>query len=205
MTLRALLYAYILGGLTFLPLVLAVVVAIGWRLLPKVDETAEVKKGDIIEKQSARSEDDKKAIDDLLAKKHEEISDGGASGTFAVLRKYDFQAANAALTARNNASGNTAGGGAAGDSGAETGKESESVYQSMYRSVFDRGKGPSQSTSVLATEEGETEGTPYARTRRNVTPANVFYIVLRHGHLMLYDSPSQLEIRHVISLASTLR
>ena len=141
MTFRAFLYAYILGGLTFLPLVLAAILAVGWWVLPKVNEAAEVKRGDVVEQRSTSSEDDKKAIDDLLAKKHEDISDGGASGTFAVLRKYDFQAANAALTARNNASGTAAGGSTAGDSGAEANKESESVYQSMYRSVFDRGKG----------------------------------------------------------------
>jgi len=29
---------------------------------------------------------------------------------------------------------------------------------------------------------------------------NVFYVVLRHGHLMLFDTAEQLEVRHVISL-----
>ena len=201
MTFRALLYAYIFGGLTFLPLVLAAILGLGWTLLPKVDEAVKLKKGDATSKKDVGDKDGKTAIDDLLAKKHEEISDGAASGTFAVLRKYDFQAANAALNARNNAGGSAAGSTAGGDSGAETIKESESVYQSMYRSVFDRSKGSNQSNSVLASEEGEGDQAPDARTRRRITPADVFYIVLRHGHLMLYDSPTQMEVRHVISLA----
>ena len=199
MTFRALLYAYVFGGLTFIPLLLVVVVGLGWTLLPRVDEAAEAKRKDSVTEQ--RSEDDKKAIDELLAKKHEEISEGGACGTFAVLRKYDFQAANAALIARHNASTNATGTGTTGDGNAEAAKESESVYQSMYRSVFDRGKATSQQTSVLATEEEEAEAMANARNKRNITPANVFYIVLRHGHLMLYDSASQVDVRHVISLA----
>lgn len=201
MTFRALLYAYVLGGLTFLPLLLVAVVGLGWSLLPIADEAAEGNKKDGATEKASRSEDDQKAIDALLAKKHEEISEGGASGTFAVLRKYDFQAANAALVARHNVSANAVSTGAGGDGGVEAAKESESVYQSMYRSVFDRGKAGSQ-TSVLANEEeAAAAALATAKTRRNVTPANVFYIVLRHGHLMLYDSSSQMEVRHVVSLA----
>ena len=201
MTFKALLYAYLLGGLTFIPLVLAAILGLAWTLLPKVDEAVKPKKSDAAVGKSVGGKDDKKAIDELLAQKHEQISDGGASGTFAVLRKYDFQAAQAALNARNNAGGSAAGGSVGGDSGTETNRESESVYQSMYRSVFDRSKGSNQSSSVLASEEGEDDPPPDARTRRRVTPADVFYIVLRHGHLMLYDSPTQMEVRHVISLA----
>ncbi|KAI9829735.1 MAG: hypothetical protein M1826_005478 [Phylliscum demangeonii] len=62
--------------------------------------------------------------------------------------------------------------------------ESPSVYQSMYRSIFDRNKAPT-------TEQGKS----VKRAR------NIFFVVLRHGHLMLYDDSDQLEVRYVISLA----
>ena len=90
--------------------------------------------------------------------------------------------------------------------------ESPSVYQSMYRTIFDRNRaqGPSLDGSAPA---GAGSGARAKRAR------NVFYVVLRcahgvavhgrpstdaatrHGHLMLYDDADQLEVRHVISLA----
>lgn len=80
--------------------------------------------------------------------------------------------------------------------------ESPSVYQNIYRSMFDR------KTQVTGVEGGKS----VKRAR------NIFYVVLRcglfdslttylltyesrHGHLMLFDTSEQLEVRHVISLA----
>lgn len=71
--------------------------------------------------------------------------------------------------------------------GAVVSMESPSVYQSMYRSIFDRNKTASPSID--------------AGNARNKKARNVFYVVLRLGHLMLYDNEDQLEVRHVISLA----
>ncbi|CAO2657556.1 Nn.00g036820.m01.CDS01 [Neocucurbitaria sp. VM-36] len=71
--------------------------------------------------------------------------------------------------------------------GAVVSMESPSVYQSMYRSIFDRNK------SMSPTIEASNARSKKAR--------NVFYVVLRLGHLMLYDNEDQLEVRHVISLA----
>ncbi|KAJ2990167.1 hypothetical protein NUW58_g3090 [Xylaria curta] len=39
-------------------------------------------------------------------------------------------------------------------------------------------------------------------SQRPKRAGNVFYVVLRHGHLMLFDDDEQLEVRHVISLAN---
>ncbi|KAJ6264140.1 hypothetical protein Dda_0282 [Drechslerella dactyloides] len=61
--------------------------------------------------------------------------------------------------------------------------ESPSVYQTMYRSLFERKPAATSSVST------------------NVKGKNVFFVVLRHGHLMLYDDEEQVEVRHVISLA----
>ena len=66
-------------------------------------------------------------------------------------------------------------------------EESPSVYQSMYRSIFDRKQGPTLDTS-------KANGKPVKKAN------NVFYIVLRHHHLMLFDSIEQIVVRHVVSL-----
>ncbi|KAJ5472522.1 hypothetical protein N7530_006523 [Penicillium desertorum] len=60
--------------------------------------------------------------------------------------------------------------------------ESPSVYQTMYRSLFDRKQAPS-------IDPAKANGKTTKRAR------NVFYIVLRHGHLMLYDDVNQVEVR----------
>ncbi|KAK6496359.1 hypothetical protein TWF481_002384 [Arthrobotrys musiformis] len=60
--------------------------------------------------------------------------------------------------------------------------ESPSVYQTMYRSLFERK--PAAASNVSTNSKGK----------------NVFFVVLRHGHLMLYDDMEQVEVRHVISL-----
>ncbi|RMZ08670.1 hypothetical protein D0860_04586 [Hortaea werneckii] len=79
---------------------------------------------------------------------------------------------------------------------------SESVYQSMYRSVFDRSRNGNAASSVLENvhEDTDSDGDDRSAKKKTVS-ASVFYMVLRHGHLMLYDSAAQLEVRHVISLA----
>ena len=46
MTFRALVYAYVLGGLTFIPLLLVAIIGLGWTLLPRVDAAADAKKTD---------------------------------------------------------------------------------------------------------------------------------------------------------------
>lgn len=72
--------------------------------------------------------------------------------------------------------------------GTVVGTKSPSVYQSMYSSLFERNKG-----SSLDFGKGNEKTATRAR--------NWFYVVLRHGHLMLYDDKEQVEVRHVISLA----
>ncbi|KAK3052486.1 hypothetical protein LTR09_006340 [Extremus antarcticus] len=203
MTLKALLYVYVLGGLTFIPLVLVAILIPAWLLLQKVEDGAgrgeeRVKDGKRIHEQVAG---DKELDEDNNAPGPPEAA---AEATFAVLRAYDFPAANAALNARHT-SGNTAGGvtGTTDRDADGNNAGGSSVYQSVYRSVFATSKNDTASANhgreVLENDE-PTPG-PDARAKRKTTPANVFYIVLRHGHLMLYDSPSQMEVRHVISLA----
>nr|POE90020.1 putative ph domain-containing protein [Quercus suber] len=190
MTLTSLAFTYVLGGLTFIPLLLALVLIPAWYLLPTVDPGDDVKeiagKHDII--------DDLAASSSVNRKDAEFAGEGAASGTFAVLRSYHFQSALSALNAKTGNAASTNG-------PAEIVPDSagESVYQSMYRSVFDRNKNANTTNALLEQEEATSEGS--AKAKRKTVPTSILYIVLRHGHLMLYDSASQMEVRHVISLA----
>ncbi|SMY29880.1 unnamed protein product [Zymoseptoria tritici ST99CH_1A5] len=177
---RTLLFAYIFGGLTFIPLLLAA----AWYLQPRVE------RNEIGEEETAwkKKKDDADAKGDNEDKNRRHSEDAAASGSFAVLRKYDLQAA---LTALGTKTGN----GDNGNGDGSTSTESVSVYQSMYRSVF-AGNKPATSTLLQPDDQQDSQA-----TRRKPLPAQVLYIVLRHGHLMLYDTPGQVEVRHVISLA----
>ncbi|RKF73589.1 putative PH domain-containing protein [Golovinomyces cichoracearum] len=63
----------------------------------------------------------------------------------------------------------------------------QNVYKSVYRSIFER------KPAGLLTEKSSSK----PQKKGN----NVFYIVMRHGHLMLFDDEEQLEVRHVVSMA----
>ncbi|KAF2160289.1 hypothetical protein M409DRAFT_70621 [Zasmidium cellare ATCC 36951] len=196
MSFRTLAITYLVGGLTFLPLVLAAVLASAWYLLLKADH-AEERQRDGPDDGKVYTAEEVVKEQDQSRSRQESTSDVGASGTFAVLRKYDFQAAIQALNARQNGSAAAGGQGHDTTAGDGVGNSSESVYQSMYRSVFSGNKNTGSSTSIL--DHDDTQQAP-ANRRRSVS-ANVMYIVLRHGHLMLYDSPAPMEVRHVLSLA----
>lgn len=204
---RTLLITYILGGLTFVPLLLLAILIPAWYLSPRVDKGASTKRAE-----AAKA---KELADAVLQEKDGERSRGhsltgetAASGTFAVLRQYDFQAAVSALNAKSAGTGNGmpgTDGSAVGDGGVNAGGlggGSESVYQSMYRSVFDWSKNASSTASLLQRGENSSEPSdPNKPVRKRPVAANVLYILLRHGHLMIYDSPAQVEVKHVISLA----
>ncbi|KAH9883643.1 hypothetical protein F4778DRAFT_625112 [Xylariomycetidae sp. FL2044] len=101
-----------------------------------------------------------------------------AAGYFAVCREYTPMGINAKPIERSTPVGS-----------ATVAAPSPSVYQSMYRSIFDKKPAPSP------LDDGKNV------SQRPKKAGNVFYVVLRHGHLMLFDDDEQLEVRHVISLA----
>ncbi|CAI4218302.1 unnamed protein product [Parascedosporium putredinis] len=100
-----------------------------------------------------------------------------AAGYFAVCREYTPMGINAKPIERQTPVGS-----------ATVAAPSQSVYQTMYKSIFDR----KQTASPL-----DAGGAGSQRPKR---AGNVFYVALRHGHLMLFDDEEQLEVRHVISL-----
>lgn len=190
MSFKSLLSAYLIGGVTFLPLLLIAIVATAWFTFPQVPKND----------QQTQTRDDKQGENVSFKSKDASQEDsfspeGAANATVAVLRSYNFQTALSALGTKPNAASN----GTADAAGEGMGQESMSVYQSMYRSVFDRSKTALNRNPL--TEEDEASSGAQARIRAAASARNVFHIVLRHGHLMLYDSPAELEVRHVISMA----
>ncbi|KAI9795493.1 MAG: hypothetical protein M1833_007023 [Piccolia ochrophora] len=166
---------YLLGGLTFIPLILALLLAHLWWTSPVVSTDSQTYTTEDRDTLRRPGDDDtilKSGSKDVSekAKPRSHESDVAAS-YFAVCREYVPGGINGKPPERKT------------PAGAVVATESPSVYQSMYRSIFDRNKSPT-------IEVGK--GTKKAR--------NVFFVVLRHGHLILFDDAEQLEVRHVISM-----
>jgi hypothetical protein len=153
------LFVYVLGGLTFIPLLLALLFLHAYYALPPPKDESEKTKGADDPAELARAGDDKVAFktgtDNLAEQFHRKHDSDVAAGYFAVCREYVH-------------------GGVIGrppDKVTPTGdvvvQESPSVYQSMYRSIFDR----SQKPTIEPNKDNAGKNTK----RTN----NVFYVVLR--------------------------
>ncbi|KAL3420171.1 PH domain-containing protein [Phlyctema vagabunda] len=177
------LFIYLLGGLTFLPLLIIVILSHAYLTFP-------------VRKDASPEEEEKKARDSIvlpednldalqsaqstLAEKFQARASheaGAAEGWFAVCREYVPGGVNGKPPERNTPVGATT-----------VSAPSPSVYQSMYRSIFDR-------KPNVGPLDAKGAGRPPRKG------GNVFYVVLRHGHLMLFDDDEQIEVRHVVSLA----
>ncbi|ETN43370.1 uncharacterized protein HMPREF1541_02529 [Cyphellophora europaea CBS 101466] len=177
--LRWFLFVYVLGGLTFIPLLIAAVLAFAYYTLPPADdESSTAKAKDSAQLQRAEDEDLllRTGTDDLAEKFHRKHDSDVAAGYFAVCREWVPGGVNGKPPDRLSPAGET------------IATESPSVYQTMYRSLF--------SSSQKPTIEPQKDGAGKNIKRAN----NIFFVVLRHGHLMLYDDNQQLEVRYVISL-----
>lgn len=168
---------YIFGGLTFLPILLCMIVLHAYLTFPQRPDSS------LSTTDQIRDPDDDghniksaTAIASLAEKFQRGHEPDVAAGYFAVCREYVPGGINGKPPERTT------------PAGVVVAMESPSVYQSMYRSIFDRKQPPS-----LDPAKGNGKAVKRAR--------NIFYVVLRHGHLMLYDDSEQLEVRHVISLA----
>ncbi|TVY19542.1 putative PH domain-containing protein [Lachnellula arida] len=175
------LFVYTLGGITFIPLLICAVLLHAYLTFPIHEEDTAYREPD--NESIVRPEDDIDAIKDAqktLGEKFQsrrEHEGDVAAGYFAVCREYTPGGVNGKPPERTTPVGSTT-----------VSAPSPSVYQSMYRSIFDR----KQNNSPL---DNKGAGRPQRRG------GNVFYVVLRHGHLMLFDDDEQLEVRHVVSLA----
>ena len=174
-----LLITYLFGGVTFIPLVLCLVLLHAHLSFPHHTPDPSTASNSSFGSLRDPTDDDKslrdgRALEKKLYRDHEKDV---AEGYFAVCREYVPGGVNGKPPMRTTPAGQVIAG------------ESPSVYQSMYRSLFDRKQAPS-------IEPGKSDGAKPTKRARNL-----FYVVLRHGHLMLYDDAEQIEVRHVISLA----
>ncbi|KAI5285906.1 hypothetical protein KEM54_000208 [Ascosphaera aggregata] len=184
-SLTSYLAVYVLGGFTFVPLIFIIGVAIAYFTLPQVDIEQYVKqhqqhRHDESSTASRNLQDDatlKPEPNELKEKFIRTHESDVAAGYFAVLREYSASGANGKPSERANTPANET-----------TATEGTSVYQSVYRSLFDRKTSP---TIEPAKDNGK-------QTKKS---NNIFYVVLRHGHILLYDDAEQIEVRYVISLA----
>ncbi|KAI1638035.1 hypothetical protein F4809DRAFT_278233 [Biscogniauxia mediterranea] len=175
----AFLLVYLFGGITFIPLlVIAVLVHAHLTFPVRADPDPGDENGadSIIQPGDDLTELRAAQKEDSKQKLIAESS--VATGYFAVCREYTPMGINAKPIERSTPVGSTT-----------IAAPSPSVYQTMYRSIFDR----KHSSSPL--DEHKTA------SQRPKRAGNVFFVVLRHGHLMLFDDDEQIEVRHVISLA----
>lgn len=157
------LFVYVLGGLTFVPLLLGLFLLHAYLTLPPPSKE--------IQQEPTRDQDEKrddlrrpnddeyslKTATDVLAEKFHRTHEGDvAAGYFAVCREYVPGGVNGKPPERSTPVGDVM-----------VTAESPSVYQTMYRSIFDRKQAPTIEPS---------KGNGKNNTRR---ARNVFYVVLR--------------------------
>ena len=148
-----LLVGYIIGGLTFVPLLAWTLWAWGTRI---PDDNQEQATPGFPDKEAEAELNDWGAGlgEDLVRKLKNKHAPDVASGYFAISREFVPGGLNGKPPERTTPA-----------TGAVTTMESPSVYQSMYRSIFDRSKNASPTFSP-------SQG-------KNKKTRNVFYIVLR--------------------------
>lgn len=170
---------YLLGGVTLLPIVLLFLLLHAHLTFPKRGssfDASESSSDSLFDpKDDGQNIQTGASATDFAEKFHRRHEPDVAAGYFAVCREYVPGGINGKPPERTT------------PAGAVIATESPSVYQSMYRSIFDRKQGPTL-------DPGKGNGKPVKRAR------NVFFVVLRHGHLMLYEDSEQMEVKHVISL-----
>jgi hypothetical protein len=159
-SLGSFLFVYALGGITFIPLVLSLILLYAYFTFPTAPQAQQscAKATDSI---SQPTDDDyslKSGTDQLAEKFHRTHESDVAAGYFAVCREYVPGGVNGKPPERTTPAGEV------------VATESPSVYQAMYRSLFDRKQTPS-------IEPAKSNGKTTKRAR------NVFYIVLRYVFL----------------------
>jgi hypothetical protein len=154
---KAFLYVYLIGGITFIPLLLCLLFLIAYYTLPNPNEIQKaVPKED--PSQLLRDGDEKVILktgtDDLAEKFHRKHEADVAAGYFAVCREYVPGGVNGKPPEIKTPAGEV------------VASESPSIYQSMYKSIFDRAQRPT-------IEPNKETGKSVKWTN------NVFYVVLR--------------------------
>lgn len=151
------LFVYILGGLTFVPLVLSLVFLFIYLTLPQLPPPPQQEceqARDPLRRDTDDQESLKSGTDALAEEFHRTHESDVAAGYFAICREYVPGGVNGKPPERTTPAGEV------------IAAESPSVYQTMYRSLFDRKQAPS-----IEPAKGNAKNGKRAR--------NVFFIVLR--------------------------
>ena len=151
------LFIYVLGGLTFIPLLLVALFTHAYLTFPVRNDAEDLRAKDSLIEPEDRAEDIRaasKGLEEKFQSKGPTEADV-AAGYFAVSREYTPGGINGKPPERITPTGPTA-----------VTSASPSVYQSMYRSIFERKKDSSPFDS---------KGPPKPPNKSG----NVFYIVLR--------------------------
>ncbi|KAJ5971056.1 uncharacterized protein N7479_000974 [Penicillium vulpinum] len=167
-SLASFLFVYALGGITFIPLLLSLILLYAYLTLPfapQLPQSCE-KAPDPVRQPTDDDFSLKSGTDQLAEKFHRTHESDVAAGYFAVCREY-------------------VPGGVNGKPPRERLPQEKSLRPKVLACTR-------QTPSI---DPAKANGKATKRAR------NVFYIVLRHGHLMLYDDVNQVEVRYVISLA----
>lgn len=153
------LFVYLLGGFTFLPLLIGLIFLHGYLTLPIHDETPAAGDAEALLREGDSSEAISSVASGLDKKFYARSSHDldVAAGYFAVCREYVPGGVNGKPPERTTPTGSTT-----------VSSPSPSVYQSMYRSIFDRNK----SNGPLDKGAGKPQ-------RKG---GNVFYVVLRYAN-----------------------
>jgi hypothetical protein len=160
MTWTAFLLTYLLGGITFVPLVVATVLFHAYLTFPVRQDGANLPSLGSSEDDIVQAGDDITALkaaqkDGAKARVPSHVESDVAAGYFAVCREYTPMGINAKPIERSTPVGSTT-----------VAAPSPSVYQTMYRSLFDRKQnhGPLDNQNTI---------------QRPKKAGNVFYVVLR--------------------------
>lgn len=155
------LVTYLLGGITFIPLLLAAVLLHAHLTFPTRGhaDAKPADDADSIVQPGDDTTDLKVALKDQKDEARPRTTDasGVAAGYFAVCREYTPMGINAKPIERSTPVGSTT-----------VAAPSQSVYQAMYRSIFER----KQSATTLEAHS--------ASSSRPKKAGNVFYVVLRY-------------------------
>lgn len=149
------LFIYVLGGLTFFPLLLALIILYAYLTFPNAPTPRAHHSQEDVRLPGDDEYSLKSGTDQLAEKFHRTHDSDVAAGYFAVCREYVPGGVNGKPPERTTPAGEV------------VAAESPSVYQAMYRSLFDRKQTPS-------IEPAKSNGKNAKRAR------NVFYIVLRY-------------------------
>lgn len=171
-SLGSFLVVYVLGGLTFIPLLLLLAILYAYLTLPDAPASQQTceRAPDLVHRPTDDEYSLKSGTDQLAEKFYRTHDSDVAAGYFAVCREYVPGGVNGKPPERTTPAGEV------------VAAESPSVYQAMYRSLFERKQTPS-------IEPAKSNGKNIKRAR------NVFYIVLRYVQLCSLDDWRTIQLR----------